>query len=67
MIPVGWDSWGKIGVLRDGFNAKSWGDAWENDLESQEGEGSARTLYANLVAFDHASKVCNLLNPCNYI
>ncbi|EIW76376.1 hypothetical protein CONPUDRAFT_168928 [Coniophora puteana RWD-64-598 SS2] len=33
VVPAGWDSWGKIGVLREGFEARVWGDAWEADLE----------------------------------
>ena len=34
VVPPGWDSWGKISVMRDGFDAKIWGEAWERDLES---------------------------------
>ena len=34
VVPAGWDSWGKIVVLRDGFDAKAWGEAWERDLSS---------------------------------
>ncbi|KAH9850830.1 DLIC-domain-containing protein [Lenzites betulinus] len=52
VIPAGWDSWGKITVLRDGFDAKLWGEAWENDLDhSDENDGAARAqnLYASLV------------------
>lgn len=59
VVPAGWDSWGKISVLRDGFNAKMWGEAWERDLEgedAQPGETSAKKAYANLVP-DHSAKV----------
>ncbi|KAG6845425.1 hypothetical protein H0H87_009332 [Tephrocybe sp. NHM501043] len=57
VIPAGWDSWGKISVLRDGFDAKFWGEAWERDLEDDHAEGSgARTLYATLVP-DQGSKL----------
>ncbi|KZT24566.1 hypothetical protein NEOLEDRAFT_1156807 [Neolentinus lepideus HHB14362 ss-1] len=53
IVPAGWDSWGKIVVLRDGFDAKLWGEAWENDLEAKEGEAaedpSAKKLYRTLV------------------
>lgn len=58
VIPAGWDSWGKILVLRDGFEAKMWGDAWERDLAGDaqaEGVG-ARKLYASLVP-DQGMKV----------
>ena len=29
VVPAGWDSWGKIGVLRDGFDAQRRGEAKE--------------------------------------
>jgi len=28
VVPAGWDNWGNITVLRDGFDAKAWGEAW---------------------------------------
>lgn len=60
VVPAGWDSWGKIAVLRDGFEAKIWGDAWEKDLEGEEGqatsEAGAKKAYANLVS-DQGPKV----------
>ncbi|KAH9983550.1 DLIC-domain-containing protein [Russula compacta] len=54
VVPAGWDSWGKIAVLRDGFDAKAWGEAWEHDLLSEPGvdgwsEAGARKMYAALV------------------
>ncbi|PPQ68272.1 hypothetical protein CVT26_006188 [Gymnopilus dilepis] len=51
VVPAGWDSWGKISVLRDGFDAKMWGEAWERDLNPEEGqtEAGAKKAYANLV------------------
>ena len=36
VVPVGWDSEGKIVVLRDSFDAKAWGEAWERDLSSDD-------------------------------
>ena len=67
VVPAGWDSWGKIGVLRDGFDAKAWGEAWERDLSSDAGIDSdggdgARTLYASLVE-DQGPKVRNSSRP----
>ena len=60
VVPAGWDSWGKISILRDGFDAKMWGEAWERDLVSEEGqasgETSARKAYAHLVP-DRGPKV----------
>ena len=65
VIPAGWDSWGKISVMRDGFDAKMWGEAWERDLESGEqgtGEAGAKKAYATLVP-DQGSKVIILCSP----
>lgn len=48
VVPAGWDSWRKISIMRDSFNAKMWGEAWERDLESGTGEGGAKKAYARL-------------------
>ncbi|TFY50288.1 hypothetical protein EVG20_g11608 [Dentipellis fragilis] len=60
VVPAGWDSWGKIVVLREGFDAKGWGEAWERDLESAEGddadEPGAKRMYISLVP-DQGAKV----------
>jgi len=34
VIPAGWDSWGKIKILRDEFDPERWADAWDKDMES---------------------------------
>lgn len=66
VVPAGWDSWGKISIMRDGFDAKMWGEAWERDLESEGGQGTgeagARKAYATLVP-DQGSKVISLHSP----
>lgn len=53
VVPAGWDSWGKITVLREGFDAKSWGEAWDTDIEAREGENEeasgAKRMYRSLV------------------
>lgn len=51
VIPAGWDSWGKIAVLREGFDAKLWGEAWENDLDGSDDDAGpkATKLYDSLV------------------
>ncbi|KAF7332396.1 Cytoplasmic dynein 1 light intermediate chain 1 [Mycena kentingensis (nom. inval.)] len=52
VIPSGWDSWGKITVMREEFDARSWGDAWERDLEADKDAiptDGARTLFSALV------------------
>ncbi|KZO98132.1 DLIC-domain-containing protein [Calocera viscosa TUFC12733] len=36
LIPVGWDSWGKIKILREDFDVRRWGEGWESDLDSGE-------------------------------
>jgi hypothetical protein len=67
VIPSGWDSWGKISILRDSFDSKIWAEAWEKDLESEESstEAGARKLFTALVP-DHSSKVsvCHLVLKC---
>lgn len=63
VVPAGWDSWGKIAVLRDGFEAKVWGEAWERDLELDESlvgdEPGAKKLFSSLVP-DQGAKVSYL-------
>ncbi|KAH9967060.1 hypothetical protein BGW80DRAFT_724283 [Lactifluus volemus] len=52
VVPARWDNWGKVVVLRDGFDAKAWGEAWERDLSfeaDEESETGARKLYVALV------------------
>ncbi|KAF9651747.1 hypothetical protein BDM02DRAFT_3110207 [Thelephora ganbajun] len=53
VVPAGWDSWGKIAVLREGFDAKSWGEAWERDVDMDAtdtvGTQGAKALYSSLV------------------
>jgi hypothetical protein len=58
-IPAGWDTWGKIGVLRGGFDCRGWGDAWEYDLDSKESENpsGAKVMYKKLVGSDDRIKV----------
>ena len=58
VVPAGWDSWGKISVLRDGFDAKIWGEAWERDLDDSPAseEPGAKKLYSALVP-DQGPKV----------
>ena len=60
VVPAGWDSWGKIAVLREGFDAKSWGEAWERDVDMDAtdttGTQGASALYGSLVP-DQGTKV----------
>ena len=59
LVPAGWDSWGKITVLRDGFDAKAWGEAWERDLDQESGDGGfgAKEMFMSLVGGDQGVKV----------
>lgn len=61
VVPAGWDSWGKISVMRDGFDAKMWGEAWERDLDNEvDGEPGGRKTFASLVP-DQGTKVSYLM------
>jgi dynein light intermediate chain 1, cytosolic len=50
VVPAGWDSWGKIEVMRE-FDPRMWGDAWERDLDEDTDSESvgAKKLYEALV------------------
>ncbi|GAA6022167.1 hypothetical protein JCM11491_005113 [Sporobolomyces phaffii] len=41
LVPAGWDSWGKITILREKFDCAAAGRGWERDL-GREGRSSAR-------------------------
>lgn len=63
VIPAGWDSWNKVTVMRESFEAKVWGEAWDQDLNA-DGEdsaaGGAKSMYAALVP-DQGSKARRLV------
>jgi dynein light intermediate chain 1 len=69
VVPAGWDSWGKIAVMREGFEARLWGEAWERDLDAS-GETAddlgAKKLFAALVP-DRDAKVCYVFTSCYYL
>ncbi|KAK7470324.1 hypothetical protein VKT23_001755 [Stygiomarasmius scandens] len=48
VVPAGWDSWGKISVLRE-FDPKAWGEAWERDLDGDSDGPSAKSMFSALV------------------
>lgn len=49
VIPAGWDSWGKITVMRE-FDPRMWGDAWDRDVDEEGGEEmGAKKLFSALV------------------
>ncbi|KAF4548281.1 Hypothetical protein D9617_29g006570 [Elsinoe fawcettii] len=45
VVPAGWDSWGKIRVLREGFDIEGVSRAWGMDVEG-EGGGTTEELWA---------------------
>ncbi|KAF9516836.1 hypothetical protein BS47DRAFT_608424 [Hydnum rufescens UP504] len=58
MVPAGWDSWSKIAILRDGFEASRWAEAWEKDIENKNAPaGGARDLFRSLVGHQQGPKV----------
>lgn len=34
LVPSGWDSWGKIKILREGFDCNDLSDGWDADMEA---------------------------------
>lgn len=62
VVPSGWDSWGKIGVVREGFDCNRWSEAWENDLENDGGNGGAKALYRAMVEAEDIDEVLHLFN-----
>ncbi|KZT62783.1 hypothetical protein CALCODRAFT_478704 [Calocera cornea HHB12733] len=51
LIPVGWDSWGKIKILREEFDVRRWGEGWESDLDSAEATpaGGAQDWFKEII------------------
>ena len=41
-VPSGWDSWGKIRVLRDGFDVEGVCEGWSVDIASALADKSAK-------------------------
>lgn len=61
-IPAGWDSWGKISVLREGFDPARVGMAWDVSLarskdETTDGEGVEDLWEASIPITDRGPKV----------
>ena len=61
-IPAGWDSWGKISVLREGFDPARIGKAWELSLAklkdpSEDGEGLENIWEATIPMPDRGPQV----------
>lgn len=54
LVPSGWDSWGKLRVLRDGFDCDAVHQGWDADMDAvtdrqQPGSHGARGNYEDLI------------------
>ncbi|KAJ7126401.1 dynein light intermediate chain-domain-containing protein [Mycena crocata] len=51
IVPAGWDSWGKITIMREEFEARTWSEAWDRDLDAEDGQpgDGAIALFSALV------------------
>lgn len=78
LVPLGWDSWGKIRVLRDGFDAAAFGAGWQLDVRQACGdqveEADARTAegkrvvsavrsYGELIVDHDATDIARFSSP----
>ncbi|RUP47129.1 dynein light intermediate chain-domain-containing protein [Jimgerdemannia flammicorona] len=60
LVPAGWDSWGKIRVLREGFDCEGVNDGWELDLHSEDKNAvngnaqSVKKVYEEVVPDPHS-------------
>ncbi|KAI8379892.1 dynein light intermediate chain-domain-containing protein [Choanephora cucurbitarum] len=55
MVPAGWDSWGKLRVLREGFDCEAVHQGWDSDMDAiadrqQPGFHGARGSYEEVIA-----------------
>lgn len=58
-LPAGWDTWGKIGFVRENFDCAKWSEAWDKELEDGGNGGAtgAKALYAELIGIEDTDKV----------
>lgn len=42
VVPAGWDTWGKIRILRERFDCEAVGRGWEADMERRAGRAEVR-------------------------
>ncbi|KAI8075542.1 dynein light intermediate chain-domain-containing protein [Thamnidium elegans] len=54
LVPSGWDSWGKIKVLREGFDCENLSDGWDADMDAvidrqSPGKLGARGIYEDSI------------------
>ncbi|KAM3584238.1 hypothetical protein VKS41_003061 [Umbelopsis sp. WA50703] len=64
LVPAGWDSWGKVRVLREGFDCEGASSEWDADLDEGEAmEGGARKIYEEVIADPEADEQPLNLQP----
>ncbi|BGP36246.1 hypothetical protein JCM10449v2_000144 [Rhodotorula kratochvilovae] len=72
LVPAGWDSWGKIRILRERFDCEAVGAGWEADLARRKGDdvgeaeaarGLEREYGMVVVDFDAEDQTVNLAPP----
>lgn len=51
LVPAGWDSWGKIRVLREGFDCEGASSEWDDDLDDNDETegGGTRKVYEEVI------------------
>lgn len=55
LVPSGWDSWGKLRVLREGFDCEAVNDGWDTDMDAvtdrqQPGAHGSRGIYEEVIS-----------------
>lgn len=53
--PTGWDTYGKIRILREGFDCQKFSEAWDVDVglvEAEPNQPSAVDLYQEIILDD---------------
>ncbi|KZT42981.1 hypothetical protein SISSUDRAFT_979151 [Sistotremastrum suecicum HHB10207 ss-3] len=63
-VPAGWDSWGKIQILRDNFEYKVWSEAWEREIDPEKQNESpgpgAKQLFETLIGGNQGPRKASL-------
>ncbi|KAG0747758.1 hypothetical protein G6F57_006400 [Rhizopus arrhizus] len=55
LVPSGWDSWGKLRVLREGFDCEAVNQGWDADMDAvidrqQPGANGSRGIYEEVIS-----------------
>jgi dynein light intermediate chain 1 len=68
LVPTNWDSWGKIRILREGFDVEQVSKGWATDLEEYDPTNSAEStlkFYEETIKDSHADSGGSLSAPAN--